>query len=204
MLHYSQELIDRFWLSVSQSILTEEHWLWTAAIGKNGYGILYTKEAGNASSTMYAHRFSYILTKGQAIPQDLLICHKPPCVVRHCVNPFHLYAGTDQDNHNDALSLGRIPRGSQHTGHKIATLSFLDMTENYIAQPGKKRANPGEQNNHAKLKEKQVQEIRRLYATKKLTQSQLAHIFGVEEATIHKIIAYRTWKHIPPYQPPLT
>ena len=51
-----------------------------------------------------AHRISYEYFKG-AIPDGLFICHK--CDNRACVNPEHLYAGTQKDNIKDMFDRGR-------------------------------------------------------------------------------------------------
>lgn len=54
----------------------------------------------------------------------------------------------------------------------------------------------GERNNSAKLKEGEVKEIRRLYATGGYTYRELAKEFGVSRHTISNIIKYKSWKHV--------
>ena len=69
-------------------------WLWTGCVdGKMGYGILELMER-----RLLAHRVSFEAFNGP-IPESLHVLHK--CDVPSCVNPNHLYAGTDQDNVND-------------------------------------------------------------------------------------------------------
>ena len=53
---------------------------------------------------MPAHRFSWIIHNG-AIPSFRVICHK--CDNRICVNPDHLFIGTERDNFRDCVRKGR-------------------------------------------------------------------------------------------------
>jgi len=48
----------------------------------------------------------------------------------------------------------------------------------------------------SRLTEDDVREIRRLYATGEFTQRELALRFGVNNATICRIVLRKTWKHI--------
>lgn len=82
---------------------TETCWLWTGCIDKSGYGKVKIKGVHKRS-----HRVSYEMRFGQ-IPDGLFVCHK--CDVRNCVNPEHLFLGTNMDNVRDAMSKGRFPRG---------------------------------------------------------------------------------------------
>lgn len=85
-----------FW---SKTDKTGECWEWTAGGHKFGYG-----EFRVAGKLIRAHRYSYEIHKGE-IPAGFGINHT--CDNPKCVNPDHLYAGTQRDNLNDALSRSR-------------------------------------------------------------------------------------------------
>jgi len=57
------------------------------------------------------HRYAYELEVGP-IPAGLSVLHH--CDVRNCLNPAHLFLGTQGDNVRDAAMKGRYPRGEQH------------------------------------------------------------------------------------------
>lgn len=67
-----------------------ECWLWQGFIFPTGYGN-FMWESGKY---MGAHRASLMIFK--ELPAGLNALHK--CHVKHCVNPDHLYAGTQKDN----------------------------------------------------------------------------------------------------------
>lgn len=93
--------VDSFWLHVQKD---DGCWAWTASHDVDGYGQF---KSGRA------HRFSYELHHG-AIPEGLLVCHH--CDNPGCVNPAHLFLGTNADNNHDRDQKQRQCRGEdQHT-----------------------------------------------------------------------------------------
>ena len=102
----NEKQIENFWNKVN--IKSEnECWEWNASFRPNGYGIFKTKDKNHSS-----HRLSYELTNG-LIDDNLKVCHK--CDNRKCVNPNHLFLGTQSDNMKDCYNKGRmyIPIGNR-------------------------------------------------------------------------------------------
>jgi hypothetical protein len=171
-LHGHRERIPlavRFWQHVTPGTI-DECWLWTAAIHKTGYGVI-----GKSGSRGYelAHRASWEIHFGP-IPDGLQVLHKcdvnyPPGDItnRRCVNPYHLWLGTNQENNADMMAKGR---------HSHPTLF-------------------GEQIGTAKLTASQVIEIRAL-AAQGIYQKEIAKRVGITKAHVSSIVLRKRWKHI--------
>jgi len=77
---------------------------------KEGYG--WFSIDGNLKS---AHRISFEIHKGP-IPEKINVCHS--CDNPSCVNPEHLWLGTQFDNVNDMMSKKRGNKASGESHHK--------------------------------------------------------------------------------------
>lgn len=73
-------------------------WRWLGNKTPKGYGCV-------GSVNNRAHRIYYERYVGHT-PSGMLVLHK--CDVKDCVNPQHLYVGTNRDNMRDASERGQL------------------------------------------------------------------------------------------------
>lgn len=71
---------------------------WTGAL-RDGYGMVWYK-----GRLVSAHRLMWEFSNGE-IPKGIQVLHK--CDNRKCINPDHLFSGSQRDNIQDAISKGR-------------------------------------------------------------------------------------------------
>ena len=140
-------------------------WPWLGSIRPNGYGRFFVG-GKTASGHRYvsAHRFAYELGHGPP-PPGKLVCHT--CDNKPCVNPAHLYVGTEQDNARDR---------EERNGAYRTKLQ-------------------GEAHWRSRLTTKQVIEMRVAYAAGGETHFTLAKRFGIRPRSVGKIVRGEAWGH---------
>lgn len=143
--------------------ITPGCWEWDAKADKDGYGWFCI-----GKEKLRAHRVSYQIYKGQT-PGALHVLHK--CDNPRCVNPEHLFLGTNVDNVKDKISKGRQMRGP-------------GAMEN-------RRSFKGELSPTAKLTQIQVDAIRQDGRLHRL----IAADYGVCRATVSHIKRRLIWNH---------
>lgn len=150
--------MDRFWSKVNK---TEGCWEWTAGKTKDGYGIFKV----HTKNLMRSHRYAWELECGP-IPKGLCVLHK--CDNRKCVNPNHLFLGTNEDNVKDREQKGRGVMPDQN----------------------------GENNSMAKLTEEEIKNIRFRYENENITQKELGKIYNIDQSAVSIIINKKVWKKV--------
>lgn len=97
-------------------------WEWQGARHKQGYGHFPYKR-----SVQLAHRISWRLFNGE-IPRGMNVCHK--CDNTSCVNPEHLFLGTQIQNMRDMFKKKRKNhQGENHPRVKLTQQQVLEIRE---------------------------------------------------------------------------
>jgi hypothetical protein len=152
-----QCVIDRFLSNVVDHSDKAACWNWQGIKNSNGYGRFSLSDKHRL-----AHKISFQMFVGE-VPEGMNVCHS--CDNRLCVNPQHLWLGTQSENLKDASAKGRMFRPDTN----------------------------GELNGNSKLDWTKVREIRRLVAAGE-RKSKVAQTFGVAHSTVNFIINNETWK----------
>jgi len=100
-------------------------WHWMGYRLPSGYGHIVVTIGPKVYRTTLAHRYAYESTYG-SIPKDALVLHR--CDNPSCINPAHLYVGTQVDNMQDAMLRGRI-RGVRGEANRNSKLTASQVRE---------------------------------------------------------------------------
>jgi len=164
----------RFWSKVDRSGGPDACWNWQGGTNERGYG-----RFSIGGVHLYAHRVSWVIANGP-MPDGLDACHDCPDGDNpSCVNPAHLWSGTDTDNAIDRHAKGRTVSGQQHGAYTM---------------PG--RVLRGEAHGRAKITEEQAREIRERYAKGGVLQRELGAEFGISQVQVGYIVRGVSWSHV--------
>lgn len=147
-------------------------WIWKGSRHPRGYGQFH-----NRGESWKAHRFAYEIIYGP-IPKGYEICHH--CDNPPCCNPKHLFCGTHAQNMADMAAKG-IHRPA--CGDRNGMRKHPEVVQ-------------GANNGMAKLTTRTVLRIRAM-AKRGISQKDIAKMFPVAYVAINRIVARRSWKHLP-------
>lgn len=137
-------------------------WVWTGPTCASGR---YGRIAG--IRLVMAHRYVFEKEFGQ-IPKGMCVCHT--CDNGLCVNPAHLFLGTNSDNMKDMCRKGRQ-----------SAKFFADQT--------------GEKNANAKYDRDFADRVRAYKSETNVSYRVLANVFGLKsKGHAHAIVNERIWK----------
>lgn len=177
----SQFDIRRFWSKVNK---TSTCWLWTDAPTKNfGYGQFKWYVDGEVKVAS-SHRLVWTIVKGP-IPEGKFVCHDCPGGDNPaCVNPGHLFLGTQRDNMQDRDNKKRQACGEANGNSKLSTALVLAIREDYANYPKSFKAYS------SRLRAKARQQRTSVVITK------LALEYRQTTDTIKRVVLRYSWKHV--------
>lgn len=166
-------------------------------------------------------RLVYEIYKGVS-PGKFQVCHN--CDNPRCINPDHLWLGTNADNMKDKTDKNRQLKGSKIAASKLTEdiviqvkdlliegkLTFREIANRFgVGCNTISRINNGTQWRHVpgigkplkeiiatrKLELTQVARIKKFLADG-MSHADLAELFGVSRRTIYDIQQNKTWRHV--------
>lgn len=133
-------------------------WLWTGYKFSDGYGGIMVRYR-----FMRVHRYSWEVHVGE-IAIGLHVLHK--CDNPLCVNPGHLFLGSERDNKHDCMSKDRHARGMRHGSAKLSDADVHAIRRSYK------------------------------FGKRGFGASSLAKKFGVSKPIVLGIVSGKAWKHL--------
>lgn len=180
----TSKIKTRFFRYVSKG--TEDScWEWSGAMDKDGYGFFWV-----AGKLYRSHRVSWVIHQSP-IHASLLVLHR--CDNPRCVNPDHLFLGTDADNADDRERKGR---GNKATGTRNGAYTHPEKVprgDRSGARLHPEKMPRWELHGRSVLTWSQVREIRVKYIPWKYNTIQLAKEYNVSKGAIWLIVNNKTW-----------
>lgn len=117
-----------------QNIEEDEYsgcWNWIGNMFQGGYGQFKHRKFLGKTTGINASRASWLIHNGP-LDSYLFVLHK--CDNRRCVNPSHLYVGTQKDNMKDCTVKQRINKGEDRPQSKLTEENVREIKDLKIRQ----------------------------------------------------------------------
>lgn len=171
----------------------------TYAKNNNGYSVFTIKR-----EVINVHRLIYQIWHPDEDITNLSICHR--CDNPSCVNPEHLFSGTDQENMTDKVNKGRQARGSKIVNSKLIECNIIEIINqktwihitkdfNMVKVKSLLDNNKGSKHPNSVFNDDQVRDIR-LRRINGESSFNLANFYHVSYDTIRKIVNGKTYQDV--------
>lgn len=157
----------RFWERVKRA---DGCWFWQGGRDTNGYGVL--NRGGRSDGKILAHRLSWLIANDD-LPDDLDVLHH--CDTPPCVNPEHLFLGTQADNNADRDAKGRQNLGEKNGAVRLKEGQVREIRRRYDHRDSRKSTRVWTNPDGIKA---------------------IAEDYGVHIVTIFDIVNRKTWVHV--------
>jgi len=109
-------------LNLGVTVTPSGCWEWQGARIPKGYGYMSVSAVKGVPKHVYVHRLAWEVTNGP-IPPDKHVCHR--CDNPPCINPDHLWLGTNVENRHDSIAKRRWARGEWAGPAKLTDATVL-------------------------------------------------------------------------------